>query len=115
MSDCRAIALRRRSLLNGLLPCAMVYAALFGALATQQVFSGSLYMMLFGIGTVPLMSAVSYLSKWITMPVRNQIQKIIPVAMVCVGLLFIARGFSLGTHYSPAELELFVKAMPNCR
>jgi sulfite exporter TauE/SafE len=36
-------------LLNGLLPCGMVYAALFGALAMQHVTLGSLYMALFGI------------------------------------------------------------------
>jgi uncharacterized protein len=102
-------------LLNGLLPCAMIYAALFGALATQQIFDGGLYMALFGIGTIPLMSGVSYLSGIITIPIRNRIQKVIPVAMVCVGVLFIARGLSLDTHYSPGALDLFVQAMPNCR
>ena len=102
-------------LLNGLLPCAMVYAALFGALATQQIASGGLYMALFGVGTVPLMSGVSYLSKAMSIPVRNKIQKIIPIAMVCVGVLFIARGLSLGTHYSPGQLDLFVTAQPNCK
>lgn len=101
--------------LNGLLPCAMVYAALFGALATQQVFSGGIYMALFGLGTVPLMSGVAYVSKIVTMPVRNQIRKIIPLAMVCVGILFILRGLSLGISYSPSVLDLFIQSGPHCR
>src|SRR5690606_36560472 len=59
--------------LNGLLPCAMVYAALFGALATQDVLSGGLYMVFFGLGTEPLMSSVSYLSKMMTIPLRSKL------------------------------------------
>lgn len=102
-------------LLNGLLPCAMVYAALFGALATQEVFSGGLYMAFFGLGTVPLMGGVSYLSQWATMPVRNNLRKLIPAAMVCIGGLFIVRGLSLGGHYSPSGLDFFIQAMPACR
>jgi sulfite exporter TauE/SafE len=102
-------------LLNGLLPCAMIYAALFGALATQDVFSGALYMGLFGLGTVPLMSGVSYLTKSVTIPVRNKMQKIIPFAMVCIGALFILRGLSLGNCYSPGTLEFFIQPTPACR
>jgi len=101
-------------LLNGFLPCAMVYAALFGALATQEVLTGGLYMILFGLGTAPLMCGVSYVAGFFTTPVRNAVQKVIPVAMVAVGLLFILRGLSLGTSYSPGFLDLFVKAVPNC-
>ena len=39
--------------LNGFLPCGLVYMAVFGALATTDAFSGSLYMFIFGSGTVP--------------------------------------------------------------
>jgi len=44
-------------LLNGFLPCGMVYVALFGAIAMQNEFYGVLYMILFGLGTVPVMSS----------------------------------------------------------
>jgi len=102
-------------LLNGLLPCGMVYAALFGALAMQHIGFGGLYMALFGIGTIPMMSGVVYLQRLITMPVRNRIQKIIPYAMVAIGILFVLRGMGLGIAYvSPSDLALFVKATPNC-
>ena len=42
-------------LFNGYLPCGMVYVALFGAMAMNNIFLGSLYMTLFGLGTIPLM------------------------------------------------------------
>ncbi|RZJ35668.1 MAG: sulfite exporter TauE/SafE family protein [Flavobacterium sp.] len=103
-------------LLNGLLPCAMVYAALFGALATQQVFLGAAYMALFGLGTVPLMSAVTYVYRLATDSFRIKIQKTIPYVMAAVGIVFIARGLSLGnSHFSPSNVSLSVMAAPHCK
>ena len=102
-------------LLNGFLPCGMVYVALFGAIAMQSISFGVLYMALFGLGTVPLMSSVVYLNSFLTLPIRNIIQKIIPYAAVCIGILFILRGLGLGIPYvSPGNLSLFIQAHPNC-
>ena len=102
-------------ILNGLLPCGMVYAALFGALAMQDVAFGGLYMALFGIGTIPLMSCVAYIQQFITLPVRNKIQKVIPYVVTIVGVLFVLRGLGLAIPYvSPSEVSLFVQASPNC-
>lgn len=102
-------------LLNGFLPCGMVYAALFGALAMPNLMSSMSYMFLYGIGTVPLLSAVVYASQWISMPVRQRIQKLIPVVAVCIGLLFIVRGLGLGIPYvSPSTMNLYVQAQANC-
>jgi sulfite exporter TauE/SafE len=101
--------------LNGLLPCGLVYAALFGALAMQHNLLGSVYMLLFGLGTVPLMSVVVYASNWITPNARNTMQRIIPVVTVAVGVLFILRGLALDIPFiSPAQNALFVQAAPNC-
>jgi sulfite exporter TauE/SafE len=102
-------------LLNGLLPCGMVYAALFGALAMQDVGLGSLYMALFGIGTIPLMSVIVYAQRFVTLSVRSTIQKVIPYAMAVIGILFVMRGMGLNIPYiSPSDVVLFVKATPNC-
>lgn len=102
-------------LLNGLLPCGMVYAALFGALAMPNLMSSMSYMFLYGLGTVPLLSAVVYTSQWISIPVRQRIQKLIPVVAVCIGLLFIVRGLGLGIPYvSPSTMHLYVQAQANC-
>lgn len=51
-------------LLNGLLPCGLVYAALFGAIAMQNVSLSVAYMLLYGLGTIPLMSAVVYVANF---------------------------------------------------
>lgn len=103
-------------LLNGFLPCGMVYAALFGAIAMQNEVLGVLYMILFGIGTIPMMSAVVYVSGFLTIPVRNKIQKIIPVVVILLGCLFIMRGLGIDIPFiSPSNMSLFVQADPHCR
>jgi len=102
-------------LLNGFLPCGMVYVALFGAIAMQSESLGVLYMVLFGLGTVPMMSSVVYLNSFLTIPIRNKIQKSIPYVAVIMGVLFILRGLGLGIPYiSPSDMSLFVQASPNC-
>jgi sulfite exporter TauE/SafE len=101
--------------LNGFLPCGMVYVALFGAIAMQNELFGVLYMILFGLGTVPMMSSVVYLNLFLTVPVRNKIQKIIPIFAIIIGILFIFRGLGLGIPYlSPSDISLFVQPSPNC-
>ena len=102
-------------LLNGFLPCGMVYVALFGAIAMQSTSLGILYMVLFGLGTIPLMSAVVYINSILTISMRNKIQKTIPYVVVLIGALFILRGLGLGIPYiSPTTISLFVQANPNC-
>lgn len=102
-------------LLNGFLPCGIVYVALFGAIAMQSASFGVLYMILFGLGTVPLMTAVVYINGMIQLPFRNKIQKAIPYVAVIIGVLFILRGLGLGIPYiSPTDVSLFVQQTPNC-
>lgn len=102
-------------ILNGFLPCGMVYVALFGAIAMQNEFYGVLYMILFGLGTVPVMSSVVYLNSILSLSARNKIQKFIPYIAVIIGILFIFRGLGLGIPYiSPSDMSLFVQSSPNC-
>ncbi|MCB0371885.1 MAG: sulfite exporter TauE/SafE family protein [Muricauda sp.] len=85
--------------LNGFLPCGLVYMALLGAVAMGNPLQGGLYMMLFGLGTVPLMSAVVYSKGLFSNSLKFKIQKLIPVFVVIIGILFIVRGLGLGIPY----------------
>jgi sulfite exporter TauE/SafE len=85
--------------LNGFLPCGLVYMAVLGALATTNAFSGSLYMFLFGLGTIPLMTAVVYLGNFTKGTFRSRVQKVIPIVVVFIGVLFILRGLGLGIPF----------------
>lgn len=102
-------------LLNGFLPCGMVYVALFGAIAMQNVTLGIGYMLLFGLGTIPMMVAVIYASGLISFSFRGTIQKAIPLVAVIIGMLFIIRGLGLDIPYlSPSNMSLFVQSEANC-
>jgi sulfite exporter TauE/SafE len=102
-------------LLNGFLPCGMVYVAIFGAIAMQSISMGIVYMLLFGLGTIPLLTAVIYISNLLSFSFRGTLQKMIPLVAVLIGMLFIIRGLGLDIPYlSPSNLSLFVQAETNC-
>ncbi len=84
--------------LNGFLPCGLVYMALVGAMAMASAPMGALYMMVFGLGTVPLMSGTALMGK-VFKTRLPAVRKWIPVFVVLIGLLFILRGMGLGIPY----------------
>ncbi len=103
-------------LINGFLPCGLVYVALFGAIAMQQIHLSAFYMALYGLGTIPMMSLVVYVSNAMTLSVRNRVQKVIPVVIIGVGLLFVLRGMGLDIPFvSPSNMSLFVQNTPHCK
>lgn len=85
--------------LNGFLPCGLVYMAVFASLAMPNATQGSLYMALFGLGTIPLMTSAIYLGKFLNTRMKQRIQKAIPVFVIIIGMLFIVRGLGLGIPY----------------
>lgn len=101
--------------LNGFLPCGLVYMAVFGSLVSSSIVEGVLYMILFGLGTIPLMTTAIYLGKFINSTVKQRIQKMIPVFVVIIGVLFIVRGLGLDIPYlSPAPAIDMVNGQINC-
>ena len=92
-------------LLNGFLPCGMVYLALAGALATARIPDGAVYMFLFGLGTLPVMLTVSLAGNFISSEFRGRINRLVPVFMVALAILFILRGLNLGIPYISPELR----------
>lgn len=102
-------------LFNGYLPCGMVYVALFGAMAMNHVLLGSLYMILFGLGTIPLMAVVVNLLKSSSVVFYIKFQKAIPIIIIFIGILFIMRGFGLNIPYvSPSSMNLHIQSEVNC-
>ena len=91
-------------LLNGLLPCGLVYVACAGAAATGSALAGAQYMAVFGLGTVPLMLAISLSGALVPVALRLKLRKAIPVAVSLLGALLILRGMSLGIPYVSPDL-----------
>jgi hypothetical protein len=108
-----SVLLRRRSftalailgLLNGLLPCGLVYVACAGAAATGGILSGASYMAAFGGGTVPMMLTISLSGKLVPTSLRLKLVKTIPVCVFLLGTLLILRGMSLGIPYLSPDMS----------
>ena len=94
-------------LLNGLLPCGLVYVALAGAISSGSVISGALFMVLFGLGTIPLLLVATLASDALGQRLRSKMRKVVPYFVFMLGVLFILRGMSLGIPYiSPTSEKL---------
>lgn len=101
--------------LNGLLPCGMVYMAVAGAITASTYFEGGLYMLFFGLGTWPLMLVLSSAWQMITPNFKSKSRKMIPYLVGFVGILLIVRGLGLGIPYVSPQLKMDKAAMANCK
>lgn len=91
-------------LLNGLLPCGLVYIAIAGAIATGSIVMGIWYMVLFGLGTIPMLLVLGVAGNLVSNRIRQRINKLIPIMVVIVGVFFILRGLNLNIKYlSPTK------------
>lgn len=95
-------------LLNGLLPCGLVYVAIAGAINTNHVLAGALFMTLFGLGTIPMMLLISLSGNMISTRLRTGMRKVVPYFIVLLGILFILRGLSLGIPYISPKSEKLI-------
>jgi uncharacterized protein len=82
--------------LNGLLPCGLVYAAAIGAAALGTVQQGTLFMVLFGLGTLPALIVLRMTGSMIGSHARALLRKASPVLVSTLAVLMILRGLELG-------------------
>lgn len=94
-------------LLNGLLPCGLVYIAIAGAIATGSVTTGIWYMILFGLGTIPMLLTLGVAGNLLSAGIRKKINQFIPVLVIIVGIFFILRGLNLNVPFlSPTKNKI---------
>lgn len=92
-------------ILNGFLPCGLVYVALAGAIASGDAVSGAAVMFLFGLGTIPAMFAATIFGKFININLRRRLNKLIPVFAIILAVIFILRGMALGILYLSPKIS----------
>lgn len=91
--------------LNGLLPCGMVYIALTAALAGGGPLQGFVAMMLFGIGTSPLLWIVAVMKGRISFSIRQKLKPLSVGSSLLVGLLLMVRGSDMGIPYISPKMD----------
>ncbi|MBF9239311.1 sulfite exporter TauE/SafE family protein [Hymenobacter sp. BT683] len=97
-------ALYATGVLNGLLPCGLVYLALAGALSAPGVAGAAAYMACFGLGTLPLMFGLSLSGRLVPLFWRTRMRQAVPYAASVLAVLFIVRGLGLGIPYLSPQL-----------
>ena len=105
------VSLAILGLLNGLLPCGLVYVALAGAASRDGALAGMGYMAAFGLGTLPMMAAISLSGKLFPATLRLKLRSAIPVGVCLLAALLILRGLSLGIPYLSPDLS---SGTPDC-
>jgi uncharacterized protein len=101
-------------LLNGLLPCGLVYMAAAGAIATANLWHSILFMIFFGLGTLPIMWSIAFLGNYISINIRSKIRKMYPFVMGIMACLFIVRGMGIGIPYISPKVEAAKKEVHGC-
>lgn len=92
-------------LLNGLLPCGLVYMAATGAVATADLTYSILFMIFFGLGTLPMMWSVAFFGNYISINVRATIRKMYPFIIGIMGCLLIIRGMGMNIPYLSPKID----------
>lgn len=86
-------------LLNGLLPCGLVYVAAGAATMTGRALDGVQFMFLFGLGTFPMMFLMGLTQKLFPVGLRLKMLKMVPASIFLLAILLILRGMALGIPY----------------
>ena len=98
-------------ILNGFLPCGLIYLALSSAIITANSVNGGMFMLFFGLGTFPAMFATVVMGNYLNQNIRLKIRRAIPIMLFFMAALLILRGMELGIPFvSPA----FAKAIVPC-
>lgn len=77
---------------NGLLPCGLVYMAATASTAAGSASASVLYMLLFGLGTLPVLLTISFAGNRLNLSRKPLHQKLAPIAVAAIALLLIVRG-----------------------
>jgi sulfite exporter TauE/SafE len=89
--------------LNGLLPCGLSFGAAILSVNAGSLVGAGTYMVVFGLGTLPILLAMSYLPQLGFQKSLKKFNAYTPKILLLVGFLLIIRSAGLGIPYlSPA-------------
>ena len=76
---------------NGLLPCGLVYMAATASVSRGNALQSMAYMTLFGLGTLPMLLAVSIAGRRLSFTRFPVLQRLAPIAAASIAILLIVR------------------------
>ncbi len=85
--------------LNGFLPCGLVYIALGAAVAIGNSWYAALFMILFGIATIPGLLLLALFNNKLNAAYRSKMRRVLPWFTAIIAVLLILRGMDLGIPF----------------
>lgn len=92
-------------MLNGLLPCGLIYVALAGAVASGSGENGAIVMSAVGLGTWPAMVSMMAFRKHFKGWMQQSSRFVLPVVAGVLGLSLLVRGLNLDIPYLSPKVE----------
>lgn len=86
-------------MMNGLLPCGLVYGALLAGFGTGTTQGSMIFMLGFGLATIPSMMLLSFFKNAITIKFRQKLRNMLPWWLLILGIWFVMRGLNLGIPF----------------
>ena len=100
--------------LNGLLPCGLVYMALSASMTAATTAQSALLMYFFGLGTIPMLVSITILRTKVSFLRANHARKLVPVVVFAFGCLFVLRGMNLGIPYLSPKVVVAQHEIHSC-
>ncbi len=97
-------------LINAFLPCGMVYIALIAALNTGNLGNSTLFMFVFGIGTLPGFIFLGALKSTFAKLAFFNKRLVLASLISIVGVAMILRGLNLGIPFISPKMEMNIAA-----
>lgn len=94
-------------LLNGLMPCGPLQAMQLYALSTGDPVKGAVSMLIFSIGTVPLMFGLGALSSILSKRFTSKMMTVSAVLVVVLGVVMFSNGMTLSGYALPLPAQSF--------
>ena len=107
-------AITAAGMLNGLLPCGLVYMALSASVTLSSAVQAMGLIYFFGIGTLPMLISITLLKNKVHFLRGNHIKKLVPIIVFSFGCLFVLRGMNLGIPYLSPKVEVVHNEIHSC-
>lgn len=100
--------------LNGLLPCGLSFGAAILSVNTGSLVNAGAYMVVFGLGTLPILLAMSYLPQLGLQKSLRKFNAYTPKILLVVGFVIIIRSAGLGIPYISPAYNVQAQEMECC-
>jgi sulfite exporter TauE/SafE len=94
-------------MLNGIIPCGLVYSFAIFAASTASVFWGAVVMSIFGLATIPAMFFLATVTRFLQQgSLRNTMMKLAALMVVAYGIITLYKGYKFIKYPQQTQQEI---------